>query len=436
MFNGRIFQNAKWIIGCKVIQSIIQMIVGMLTARYLGPSNYGLIDYAASITAFAIPVMQLGLQSTLVQEYVASPEKEGMIIGTHLVMNVLAAVACMIGVTSFAAVANPGDIVTIQVCALYSTSLIFQAVEMLQYWFQAKLMSKYSSVAMLLAYMMVSIYKMYLLVSGKSVFWFALSHAVEYGTTGLLLLYTYCKIGTQKFGFSPSLMKVMLSKSRYYIAAMLMVVAYNRVGNIFLKKFFGDAENGFYAASITCTCITGFVFMAIIDTARPVVLENKKKSQMAFEKSISRTYSGIIWLSLAQSVFFTIFAKLIIGILYGAEYLPAVPVLQILVWNTAFSYMGYVRNIWILGEEKHSVLWIINLGGAIASIVSNVVLIPIWGACGAALASVFTQIFTNVIMGYILKPIRKNNQLLVKGMNPKLLWEMIPELMHSRKEDT
>ena len=106
MFNNRVFRNAKWIIGCKIIQSIIQMIVGMLTARYLGPSNYGLIDYAASITAFAIPVMQLGLQSTLVQEYVDSPEKEGEIIGTQLVMNMLAAVACMIGVTTFAAAAN------------------------------------------------------------------------------------------------------------------------------------------------------------------------------------------------------------------------------------------------------------------------------------------------------------------------------------------
>ena len=425
MHNNRIFQNAKWIIGCKILQSLIQLIVGMLTARYLGPGNYGLIDYAASITAFAIPVMQLGLQSTLVQEYVNNPEKEGQIVGTHLAMNMMAAVACMIGITSFAAVANPGDAVAVKVCALYSVSLFFQAIEMMQYWFQAKLLSKYSSMAMLCAYMVVSAYKIYLLVSGKSVFWFALSHAVEYGSTGMLLLIVYRKVGTQKLGFSVDLMKTMLSKSRYYIVAMLMVVVYGRIGNVFLKQFVGVTENGYYAAAVTCNCISGFVFMAVIDTARPVILESKKQSQEAYEKNISRVYSMITWLSLAQSVFFTLLAKLIIETLYGEAYLPAVPVLQIMVWNTAFSYMGYVRDIWILGEEKHSLLWIINLGGAIASLVLNLLLIPIWGACGAALASVATQIFTNVIMGFILKPIRPNNQLLLRGMNPKFAMELI-----------
>ena len=82
MFNRNVFNNAKWIIGCKIIQSLIQLIVGMLTARYLGPSNYGLINYAAAVVAFAVPVMQLGLQSTLVQEYVERPKEEGQTLGT------------------------------------------------------------------------------------------------------------------------------------------------------------------------------------------------------------------------------------------------------------------------------------------------------------------------------------------------------------------
>ena len=426
--NNKVFRNAKWIIGCKIIQSLTQLVVGMLSARYLGPANYGLIDYAASIVAFAAPIMQLGLQNTLVQEYVAKPEKEGQIIGTHLTMNMLTALACMLGVVSFAAVANPGEKITILVCALYSVSLLSQALEMLQYWFQAKLLSKYSSMAILVAYLVLSAYKIWLLITGKSVYWFALSHAVEYGAAGLLMMIAYHKYGTQKLRFSFALAKELFSKSKHYIVAMLMVVIFNRIANIFLVQQYGEVENGYYAAAITCTVITGFVFNAIIDTARPVVLESKKASQDAFEQNVSRVYSLTTWLSIAQSVGFTIFAGLIIRILYGEDYLPAIPVLRILVWNTAFSYMGYVRNIWILGEEKHSVLWIINLCGAVVSILLNAVLIPLWGACGAAVASVLVQIFTNVIMGFILKPIRRNNYLLIKGLNPKYILELIPLL--------
>ena len=52
-------------------------------------------------------------------------------------------------------------------------------------------------------------------------------------------------------------------------------------------------------------------------------------------------------------------------------------------------------------------------------------LIPIWGAVGAAVASVFTQFFTNVVIGFVFKPIRDNNKLMIKGLNPKVIIEMI-----------
>lgn len=428
MKNSRMAQNAKWIIVCKIAQSVIQLVVGMLSARYLGPSNYGLINYASAITAFFLPVMHLGLDSTLVREYSDQPEKEGQILGTSLVMNMVSAIVCVIGVTAFAAAANPGDYTTIIVCMLYSISLFFQAIEMLQYWFQAKLLSKYSSLAMLYAYMVVSAYKIWLLASGKSVYWFALSHAVEYGVTGMLLLVAYKRNGRQKICFSLPMAKKLFSRSHHYIMAMLMVVVYGKTGSIMLTLIFGEAENGFYATAVTCTTISLFVFMAIIDTVRPVILENRKKSMAAFENSVSQVYSVVIYLSLAQSVFFTVFADLIIRVLYGAAYMAAAPVLQILIWNSAFSYMGYVRNIWILAEEKHKVLFFINLSGAIASCTLNACLIPAWGACGAALASVLTQIFTNFILGFLMKSIRRNNYLLMKGLNPRCLLEFLSEL--------
>lgn len=425
---NKVFQNAKWIIGCKIIQSLLQFAIGMITARYLGPANYGLIDYAASIVAFATPVMQLGLQNTLVQEYVTNPDKEGEILGTQLTMNAMAALACMVGVVSFAAVANPGEKMTLLVCALYSVCLLSQALEMMKYWFQAKLLSKYASLAILYGYLILAVYKVYLLMVGKSVYWFALSHAVEYGMAGLLMLIAYKKHGKQRIMFSATLAKEMLSKSKHYILAMLMVVVYNRIANIFLVHIYSEVENGYYAAALTCMSIIGFVFDAITDTARPVILESKKQSQEAFEKNTIRLYSLTTWLSIAKGVVFSVFASLIVQILYGQSFLPAVPVLQILAWQGVFSYMTVVRSIWILGEEKHSVLWIINLCGAVVSILLNAVLIPLWGACGAAVASVLVQIFTNVVMGFILKPIRRNNYLLIKGLNPKYILELIPLL--------
>lgn len=437
MAGNKIFNNAKWIIICKIAQSLVQLVIGMISARYLGPSNYGVINYAASLVAFAMTVMQLGLPSLLVQEYVRSPEREGEIMGTCLVMNFVAALACMVGVTGFAMVANRGDQTTIYVCALYSTSLIFYVFEMLQYWFQARLLSKYSSLAALAAYVVVSIYKIYILASGKSVYWFAVTYALEYAAAGLMMVILYRKQGAMKWSFSFQLAKELLSKSKYYILAFLMSKIYQYTDHIMLQNMIGAAENGYYSAAATCTGVVSFVYAAIIDSARPVVLESKQKSRESFERNVTGLYAVICYVCFAQSLCFTVLAKLIVHILYGAEYYAAVPVLQILVWQLAFSYMGSVRNIWILAEEKYSILWRINLTGAITNVVLNAILIPRWGACGAAFASVATQIVTNFVVGFFLKPIRDNNRLLLEGLHPRAMLEVLTTAyrMMKKKEE-
>ena len=100
----------------------------MFCARYLGPSNYGLINYASSIVSFAIPIMRLGFDAILVYELIESPDKEGEILGTSLIMNIISSVVCIGGVTTFVLFANSGETETIIVCVIYSISLFFAAL--------------------------------------------------------------------------------------------------------------------------------------------------------------------------------------------------------------------------------------------------------------------------------------------------------------------
>jgi len=425
--NNRFFQNAKWIIGCKVVQAILQLIIGMLTARYLGPSNYGLINYAASVTAFLAPFMQLGLQATLVQEYIVYPEENQEILGTSLVMTLCSGFLSMLGVIGFSLVANWGETTTIIVCALYSISLICQAGELVQYWFQARMLSKYSSLAMLGSYVVVSAYKIYLLASGQSVYWFALTHAVEYGISGIIMFVAYWRIGGQRLQFSRKRAKDLFSRSRYYILASLMITVFSNTDHIMLKLISGNAENGFYTTAITCTCVANFLYYGIVDAARPAILESRHQSTGKFDKYMAGLYSVIIWMSLVQSLVFTVLAEPIVLFLYGREYLAAVPVLQIIVWQIPFSYIGTVRNIWILGVDQHHILWKVNLCGALANVLLNAIMIPVWGACGAAFASVLTQFFTNVVTGFLMPQLRQNNWLMVKSLNPGCILALVME---------
>lgn len=416
-----IFNNAKWIIICKVLQSVLQLIIGMLCARYLGPSNYGLINYAASVFAFVLPVTKLGFDASLVNEYVRHPEKEGEIMGTSLVMNLISALFSFGLVTAFVTVFNAGEKETITVCLLYSIALFCCALEMTQYWFQYKLLAKYSSVVMLIVYIVVAVYRVFLLATDKNVYWFAVTNAIDFGLIGISLVVIYNKLSTQKMSFSFTRAKSLFYNGKHYIIASLMLVVIQNTDHIMLTSMIDKAENGYYTAAITCTAITQFVFSAIIDSFRPQILQNKKESEEAYRKSVSLLYGIIIYLAFAQSIAFILFSKWIIMILYGESFVATVPVLRVLSLYFVFSFMGSVRNVWILAEQKQKYLWIINLSGAVLNIVLNSVMIPIMGAVGAAFASFVTQLFANFILGFIMRPIRESNALLLHGINPKFL---------------
>ena len=427
MNSRRIINNTIWIVGCKIFRAILGMLVTMLSARYLGPSGYGLISYAASIVTFVVPVMQLGLNSTLVQELVSAPEKEGQILGTSILMSLASGLCCIVGVTTFSALTNPGEPVTTMVCALYSLQLIFQALEQIQYWFHAKLLSKYVSVTMLAAYGATSAYKIMLLVCGSSVYWFALAQALDFFLISAVLLVIYSRKGSGKLSFSWELFGKMFSRSKYYIISNLMISVFAQTDRIMLKMMLDETAVGYYSAAVTCAGMAGFVFEAIINSAQPVILESARHGTAALEKAISSLYSVVIYLSLALCVCITLFAELIIRILYGAEYGPSVDALRLIVWYTTFSYVGAVRDVWILARWKQKYLLVINLIGAGANVILNCLMIPAMGINGAALASLVTQIFTNVVLGFVIKPIRRSNVLMLRGLDPRLLLHLLPD---------
>ena len=430
---NKVVKNATWIIACRIIKTVFALIINMLTARFLGPSNFGLITYAASLVAFVLPIMQLGFSNILVQEIVNNPDREGKTLGTSLFLSFLSSLACIVGVTTFALIANHNEPVTIIVCLLYSINLLFQALELMQYWFQAKYLSKYTSVVSLCAYLVVSAYKIFLLLTAKSVYWFAISNAFDYALIAISINIIYHKLGGQKLCFSIELGKQMFSRSKHYILSGMMVTIFAQTDKIMIKLMIDEAATGYYGAAVATAGLTSFVFIAIIDSFRPSIFEGQNISDQVFQYRLTLLYSIVIYVSLAQSIVMTLLAGIIIRILYGSAYAPAAAALQIVVWYTTFSYMGAVRNIWILAHNKQQYLWKINMAGAIANIIINAILIPIIGIYGAAIASLLTQFFTNVIIGYIIKEIRPNNAIMLKGLNPKYLKDSIYKIRPLRR---
>lgn len=425
---NKVAKNASWIIVCRIVQALLGLIINMITARYFGPSNFGLLTYASSLVAFVTPLMQLGFNNTLVQELINDPENEGKYLGTSMALSSFSAFFCIISITVFSLVANPNEKETIYVCFLYSLLLIFQALELISFWFQANYISKYHSIVSLVAYFIVSLYKLYLLFSHKSIYWFAISNCLDYLIISISIIIIYLRLGGKRLCFSISIAKSMFSSSKHYIVSDMMVTVFAQTDKIMLKQMIADSATGYYGAAIQCAGMASFVFAAIINSFRPSIFESKLNNQIEYETKIKLLYNIVIYFSLFLCLCAVLFSRQLILIMYGSDYSPAIVVLRIVVWYTTFSYLGSIRNIWILAEEKQKYLWIINLSGALFNVVFNLLLIPRLGIVGAAIASLATQIFTNVIIGFIIIPLRRNNVLMMESIHPKYIKEMIYRL--------
>lgn len=418
---NRIIKNASWIIIGRILQALLNIVVTMVTARYLGPSNYGLITYASSLVTFIVPLVQLGFSYVLVQELVDAPEQSGCTIGTATLLTTLSSMLGVLGVWAFTTIVNRNEQDTIFVSVVYSISLFFHMTEMIQYWYQAQLLSKYVSIVSLIARVVVSIYKIYIVISGKSIYWFAIVNSIDYALISFFLFAIYFSKGGKRLSFSINTAKRLMSKSKYFIVAGMMVSIFSQTDKIMLKIMIGDEASGIYSVAVACVGMSSFVFSAVIDSFRPIIFENKKKSKDLYKKNTIVLYTIVIYMALAQSVVLSIFAKPVINLLYGLEYWAAVSVLRIVTWYSTFSYLGAARTIWFISEDKDQYVWITNLAGAIINVIGNFLLIPAYGVYGAALASVATQALTNFCLTFFIPSIRENGIWIIEAINPKIL---------------
>ncbi len=409
-------QNAGWLIGGKIIQMIISLFVGILTARYLGPSNYGLIGYANAYIAFFTAFCTLGINSLLVKEFVDNPQNTGTIIGTTLGLRGISSFlsACLIVlIVCFVDAKEP---VTIAVVALSSIGVVFHIFETFNYLFQSQLKSKITAIATLVGYGITAAYKVVLLILNKNVLWFAFASSVDYISIAIILFLAYKKLYGYKISFSWNYGKNLLKRSYHFILSGLMVAIYGHTDKLMLKQILDESEVGIYSVATTVCTMWCFILSAIIDSIYPSIMEANGKDEELFRSRNKQLYAIVFYCSISVSIAFQIFAPLVIKILYGEQYMGSVNPLRIITWYTAFSYLGVARNAWVVCKNQQDKLKYIYLSAAIINVILNLLFIPIWGASGAAVASLVAQILTSIILPLFIKGLKENSIMMLEAI--------------------
>lgn len=395
---------------------ILSLIVGIFTARYLGPSNYGLVNYGTTYVSFFMSFCTLGINSVIIKDFFDHPDEQGKSIGTTLVLRIISSFASALMIVGIVGILDHNEPLTIVVVALCSISLLFHVFDTFNYYFQSQYRSKITAIATLIAYVSTSVYKVILLITGASVAWFAFASSVDYIVLGILLYIFYATNKGPRLSFSWEKGKALLKQSCHYILSGMMVAIYGQTDKLMLKQMLDTTAVGYYSTATAICAMWTFVLQAIIDSIYPTILKLKGQDEYLYERKNKQLYAITFYISIFVSVLFLLLGDLAIRILYGEAYAPAGLPLKIVTWYTAFSYLGVARNAWIVCEEKQKYLKYIYIVAAIMNVILNFIMIPYWGATGAAAASLITQIFTSIILPLFIKGMKRNSILMLQAM--------------------
>ena len=170
----RYFKNTLWLFAEKILRMFVGLFVGIWVARYLGPEQFGLFSYAQSFVGLFTAIATLGLDGIVVRELVKDESRRDELIGTAFWLKLIGAFGVLL-VLAVAVNFTSNDSYTNTLVFIIASATVFQAFNVVDMYFQAKVMGKYITYANLLSLLASSLVKIALIMSEASLEAFALT---------------------------------------------------------------------------------------------------------------------------------------------------------------------------------------------------------------------------------------------------------------------
>lgn len=413
--NKKFFHNIGWLMGGKIVNMILQFLVSLATARYLGPSNFGTINYVAAFVSFFSSIASLGLAVIVIKEIATDKYDNNKVIWTSIWMRIATAILSTICIVALMFITNKNDPQIVQIAFLESISIIFSSFDTINYYFQAKLLAKWSSIAGVLAYIGMSLYRIYLLATGADIVWFALATSTDMIFLTLFLMIFYIRVEGFHPRFDWGIGKRLIKQSYHYLIAGLITILYAQVDRVMLGNMLDKASVGYYSAALTISTLWSMIPSALIQSLSPVLYDAAKKDRSLYLRRLRQSYALLFWLNAAYSIFVCVFAHWVILLLYGSDYLAGTNALRIVVWYYGLSTMSTLNQVYLANDNKNRYINRFCLAGLITDVVLNAALIPVFGINGAAIATLITHLMIQIIMPYVYKDTREIAVSIIQG---------------------
>jgi polysaccharide transporter, PST family len=423
----KIIGNTGWLFADKVVRMGVGVLVVVWIARYLGPEQFGLLNYATAFVALFATIASLGLEGIVVRDIVRSPEQKDEILGTAFLLRLIGALLTLILTAACASLIRPGDTLTQWLVVIIAAGTIFQSFDTIDYWFQSQVQSKYTVVVKNTAFLIATLLKIVLLLIKAPLIAFALVALAEvtFGAIGLLFAYRVHGQYLRSWSWNGGWAQRLLKDSWPMIFSGMVIAIYMKIDQIMLGDMVGNEAVGMYSAAVRISEIWYFIPVAIVTSVFPTIIRAKQQSNALYLQRIQHLYTILVWMALSVAVPLTFLSTAIITKLFGHQYAPAGAVLSIHIWTAVFTFFGIGKGAFIQAENMQLFSLICTSSGAIVNVLLNIILIRRYEIMGAAVATLCAQIASALVIPVFYSKDRISIKLFFKSfVNVSELWRV------------
>ena len=403
----KVFTNVFWAVLGKCYNLLGALVVGIVIARYLGPEQYGLMNYVISYVAIFQVFADFGLESIQIREEARNPSQRDVLIGTVLGLRLFFAVATLLLVSVVVFITESDGLSRFYIL-LYSISILFNTTWVFRHHFTSIVWNEYVVKTEIFRTTIGTAVKVLLLLLHASLSWFIASLLFD----SFLLASGYTtsyvkKIGSiTRFRFDKQLAWSLTKQSFPLLLSCAAIVVYTKIDQLMIGNMLSKAHLGIYAVAVQYSNVMVFVPTIIAQTVSPILVQIREESYVRYSLLSSQFMSITVWVCIIMACIVCMVSYPLVYFTFGSSYIYAAGALSIISFKVIGDALSQTSGQLMIIEGIQKFASLRNVIGCIVCVLCNYVLIPRYGIMGTACVSVLTVFSSGFLANLMIKSYR------------------------------
>lgn len=399
-------RNTVWLTAGTLLGRALAFLVFRHFTRLAAPEAVGVWGVAVELSSILVVAASFGLDNLLTREALRRPTACRALFFTSLRLRLLAGVVAFGGLLVFLALSGYDDLTRRAVLTM-ALGLFFEVCAMSgDSLFQARDRIPYQAATQVIASVLYFLLAWYWIDTGYGVMGIVAAHLLSRVLRLVLVGIGVAPLIPRNGQGGPGLQELARLAWPLFLAGILGILAF-KIDTLVVMGVAGKASAGIYTAArrvLDLMALTPFLFTVAVYPALQRAHQRDPDSLAPLQEAAPRALAWVLTAAVPLAAGGILAARPILAFLVtdrGFEQAP--PVLRLLMLCLPLLAANQVSNRLVLALGKERRLILISAAGLLATLVLNAILVPQWGARGAALALVGTLLTVQIIYISILR---------------------------------